>query len=111
MKHLAIFIPILAVILSATGGMMYRHELGILGLGRNHEKLSIKDYRQHRDVLRERVRLAADSANTVESVLDDDPLAFGPGGNLILKQRKEQHNEAKERLENYVEENKHYGSD
>lgn len=105
-----VLIAVFTALITATGTAMYRHETAILKLSRNLEKLQIKDYRQQRDNLRQQVRFFGDAANTLGAVLEIQPDVFGPNSNLILRTRKEQHAEAKEILENYVEENKHYGS-
>lgn len=104
-----IITALLVALLTASGATLYRHELAIMSVARNLEKLQIKDYRQQRDNLRKQVEFHGDSYTTLEAVIENDPEAFGPNGRLILRQRKEDHEEAKERLENYVEENKHYG--
>jgi hypothetical protein len=105
-----VFIPIIAIAISATGGFIYRTETTLLATQRQLEKLQIKDYRQHRDVLRSKVEFLGRNVADLESVLEHDPAAFGGGSGLIVRQRQKAYEQAKERLENYVEENKHYGS-
>ena len=100
---------LIIAITTAAGTGLYRHELRILGNAKAVEQLRIKDYRQHRDALRNRVRQLGESVTTLGGVLQGDPLAFGPSGAMILAQRKEMLAESRELLENYIEENKHQG--
>ena len=98
-------------LMGGAGTALYKHELSILANARHIERLKIKDYRQHRDMLRNRVVFLHDAVNTLEAVFEIEPDAFGPNSQLVLKARKSQLEQAKEKLENYVEENKHGGRD
>jgi hypothetical protein len=93
----------------AAGKTIYNHELMILKNARIIERLQVKDYRQHRDLLRKDVVFLADAADTLEAILDIEPSAFGANSGLVLKKRRSQMATAKEQLENYIEENKHGG--
>ena len=97
--------------MGGAGTAIYNHELAILKNARHIERLQVKDYRQHRDMLRNRVLFLHDAANTLEAVFEIDPSAFGPNSSLVLKKRRAQLESAQRRLENYVEENKHGGRD
>lgn len=108
---ITIVIGLLTALLTGAGSTIYKHELGILKNARQLERLRIKDYRQHKAVLRHRVEFLADSVNTLDAVLEIQPDAFGPNSSLVLKARKAQLEHSRERLENYVEENKHGGRD
>ena len=96
-------------VMGGAGTAIYKHELAILKNARLIERLTVKDYRQHRDGLRHDVAFFADAVNTLEAVLEIDPEVFGPNSNLVLKTRKAQLSAHQELLENYVEENKHGG--
>ena len=109
-KKLMSVLPILLAAAAPIGTIIYQLNENIRSNFRNLEKMQIKDYRQHRDILRHRVRFLGDAAATMEAVLEIDPGRLGPNGSLIVRKKREQHEEAKELLENYVEENKHYGS-
>jgi hypothetical protein len=98
-------------LIGAAGTTLYKHELAILATARHLERLKIKDYRQHKDILRQRVIFLSDATDTLEAVMEIEPGVFGPNSNLILKARKSQLTTAREKLENYVEENKHGGRD
>jgi hypothetical protein len=98
-------------LIGAAGTTLYNHELSILKNTRHIERLKIKDYRQHRDLLRKDVVFLADAADTLEAVLEIDPGAFGANSGLVLKKRRSQLVTAREQLENYIEENKHGGRD
>jgi hypothetical protein len=95
----------------AAGTTLYKHELAILANARHVERLKIKDYRQHRDTLRGRVVFLSNATDTLAAVIEIQPDVFGPNSNLILKARRSQLEHAQERLENYIEENKHGGRD
>lgn len=111
-KYLApVVLAVATGLIGAAGTTLYKHELSILKNARHIERLQVKDYRQHRDTLRGRVVFLHDAANTLEAVFEIDPTAFGPNSALVLKTRKAQLEQAQERLENYVEENKHGGRD
>ena len=111
LKKLVTIIPVVLAVLTSVGGVLYTMNENIRSNGRELEKLRIKDYRQHRDQLRYRVEFLGASVADMESVLETDPDAFGPGGMYVLRQREKALDNARERLENYVEENKHFGSD
>jgi hypothetical protein len=104
-------IAIATAIAGGVGSTLYQHELMILSNARHIERLKIKDYRQHKEILRNRIAFLADATNTLEAVLEIDPAVFGPNSSLVLKARKAQLDTAKRKLENYVEENKHGGRD
>ena len=108
---ITIAMAVLTAVMTGAGTAIYKHELSILKNARHIERLKIKDYRQHRDVLRHRVVALSDSVNTLEAVMEIDPEVFGPNSRLIVKARRSQLEHANERLENYVEENKHGGRD
>lgn len=114
-SHTKFIAPVVLAIatglIGAAGTTLYKHELSILKNARHVERLKIKDYRQHKEILRNRVTFLADATNTLEAVLEIDPEAFGPNSNLVLKARRSQLSHAREKLENYVEENKHGGRD
>jgi hypothetical protein len=104
----------LAVATAVAGGVgttLYKHELTTLENARHIERLKIKDYRQHKEILRNRISFLADAKNTLSAVIEIDPDVFGPNSSLVLKARKAQLDTAKRKLENYVEENKHGGRD
>lgn len=96
-------------IMGGAGTAIYKHELAILKNARHIERLQVKDYRQHRDMLRGRVTFLADATDTLEAIIEIEPEVFGPNSSLVLKARRSQLATAKERLENYIEENKHGG--
>ena len=108
-------LPIALAVVTAFGGAvgttLYKHELSILANARHIERLKIKDYRQHKASLRNRVVFLADAVDTLEAVLEIDPDVFGPNSRLIVKARRSQLQHAREQLDNYVEENKHGGRD
>jgi hypothetical protein len=106
---LPIVIAIMTGIIGSAGKTIYNHELMILKNARIIERLQVKDYRQHRDLLRKDVVFLADAADTLEAILDIEPSAFGANSGLVLKKRRSQMATAKEQLENYIEENKHGG--
>ena len=108
---LPIAVAVLTGLLGASGKTIYKHELAILANARHIERLQIKDYRQHRDTLRGRVLFLSDASDTLEAVLEIEPDVFGPNSSLVLKKRQSQLATARERLENYIEENKHGGRD
>lgn len=114
-SHTKFIAPVVLAIatglVGAAGTTLYKHELSILKNARHTERLKIKDYRQHKAMLRHRVVFLADAVNTLEAVLEIDPEVFGPNSQLIVKARRSQLAHAKEQLENYVEENKHGGRD
>ena len=112
-NKLGLTIASAALISLFTGGAatLYKHELAILSNARHIERLKIKDYRQHRDVLRARGMYLANQLNTLEAVIEIEPDVFGPNSALVIKNRKAQLVESRARLENYVEENKHGGRD
>ena len=98
-------------LMGGAGTALYKHELAILSNARHIERLKIKDYRQHRDILRNRVVFLHDAVNTFEAIIEIEPEVFGPNSRLVLKARESQLEQAKEKLENYIEENKHGGRD
>jgi hypothetical protein len=106
---LPIVIAIMTGIIGSAGKTIYNHELSILKNARYIERLSVKDYRQHRDLLRKDVLFLADATDTLEAVLEIEPAAFGANSGLVLKKRRSQLVTAREQLENYIEENKHGG--
>ena len=106
---LPLVLALVTGIMGGAGTSIYKHELAILKNSRHIERLEVKDYRQHRDLLRSDVAFFADAVNTLEAVLEIDPTVFGPNSTLVLKTRKAQLDQQKTRLENYVEENKHAG--
>jgi hypothetical protein len=108
---LPIAVAIATAIAGGVGTTLYQHELMILSNARHIERLKIKDYRQHKEILRNRIDFLADAKNTLEAVLEIDPDVFGPNSSLVLKARRAQLDTAKRKLENYVEENKHGGRD
>jgi hypothetical protein len=108
---IAIAMAVITGILTGAGTSIYRHELSILSNARHIERLKIKDYRQHKDSLRGRVTFLSNAVDTLEAVMEIEPMIFGPNSSLVLKARKSQLVHAEERLENYVEENKHGGRD
>ena len=106
---LPLVLALVTGIMGGAGTSIYKHELAILKNARHIERLQVKDYRQHRDTLRGRVLFLHDAVNTLEAVLEIEAEAFGPNSSLVLKARRSQLATAKERLENYIEENKHAG--
>ena len=106
---LPLVLALVTGIMGGAGTAIYKHELAILKNARHSERLHVKDYRQHRDMLRGRVVFLADATDTLEAVLEIEPQVFGPNSSLVLKARRSQLATAKERLENYIEENKHGG--
>jgi hypothetical protein len=108
---LPVALAVMTGLVGAAGSTLYKHELAILANARHVERLKIKDYRQHRDSLRGRVIFLANAKDTLEAVIEIEPGVFGPNSALILKARRSQLETAQERLENYIEENKHGGRD
>jgi hypothetical protein len=108
---IAIAMAVITGILTGAGTSIYRHELSILANARHIERLKIKDYRQHKDSLRGRVTFLSNAVDTLEAVMEIEPDIFGPNSSLVLKARRSQLEHAQERLENYIEENKHGGRD
>ena len=106
---LPLVLALVTGIMGGAGTAIYKHELAILKNARHIERLAVKDYRQHRDGLRSEVLFFADAVNTLEAVIEIQPDVFGPNSSLVLKTRRAQERSAKERLENYIEENKHGG--
>jgi hypothetical protein len=102
---------ILLSLMTGVAAVLYKHELSILANARHVEQLRIKDYRQHRDILRSRLLYLNDYVNVFEAIVEDRPELFGTNATLALKTRKASVESAHGRLENYVEENKHSGRD
>lgn len=108
---ITIAMAVLTAVMTGAGTAIYKHELSILKNARHVERLKIKDYRQHKEILRANVVLLSAQVNQLEAVLEMDPGVFGPNSHLILRARQTQLVNSRERLENYVEENKHGGRD
>lgn len=108
---ITIAMAVLTAVMTGAGTAIYKHELSILKNARHIERLKIKDYRQHKEILRANVVLLSAQVNQIEAVLEMDSEVFGPNSPLILRARQTQLVNSRERLENYVEENKHGGRD
>jgi hypothetical protein len=108
---LPVALAIATAVAGGVGTTLYKHELTTLANARHIERLKIKDYRQHKEILRNRISFLSDATNTLEAVIEIDPDVFGPNSSLVLKARRAQLDTAKRKLENYVEENKHGGRD
>lgn len=102
---------LVTALLTAIGGVIYQHEKDLRELHRDIEALRVKDYRQHVAVLRWQIDRLTTATGELGGVLEDDPTVLGPSGKLLLRLREGELRLAEERLENYVEENKHYGED
>ena len=103
----SVIVTVIATILTGMAAVLYKHELHIAAIERHVEQLRIKDYVQHRDILRDRVTSIYTNVNTMEAMVAEEPAFMEKTADTALRLRNAQLAVARGRLENYVEENKH----
>ena len=108
-KQLFTALGILIPAVVASVGYVGKLRLDVNSMNRDLSELRVKDYRQHRDMLEEHLRYGRSSHTALKRAMEENPDSFGASGRYRLESLKDSIELNREKLENYVEENKHYG--
>lgn len=108
-KQAAVFIGLAIPILLGVGTFLADMRMDVNAQKRDLVELRIKDYRQHRDLLREHVRYGKAQLTALKGAMTENPEALGKAGTYRVSSLEDSIDINTEILENYVEENKHFG--